>query len=336
MRWTTGTLLVLAIGLMAAVVAGTAWWGSYIAQPGPLVAEARVVVAPGSGSATIAAQLEKAGVIGDARLFKVAVRVMGLANTLKAGEYVFGPGVSLRTAVNKLAIGDTANRTVTIPEGWTVKEALARLQASDALVGGVKRPEEGMLFPDTYTFSYGATRQSVLDAMGARMQKELDAAWLGRDTTLPYNTEQDLLTMASIVQKEAANDGEMPQIAAVFVNRLNQHMRLQSDPTVIYGAAAFDGDIKRKDLQDANPFNTYQYAGLPPTPIANPGLAALQAAAHPAVSDALFFVALPDRSGHSFSRTYGEHEKNVKTYWSAVEKAERDAKRAAKKESKGK
>lgn len=305
------------LGLITAMTGGV---GVYMAQRGPLEQPVKVIVAPGMGVRAIANHLKQTNVIAHPDAFVVLVKATGMASTLKAGEYAFEPGISLRAVVNKLALGDTENRSVTIPEGWTVKQAIDRLEAAEGLAGHAVRPEEGRIFPDTYAFRFGAERAKVLDTMTSRMDKELANAWAARDTTLPLKSPEELLILASIVQKEAANDDEMPMIAAVFYNRLRKGMRLQSDPTVMYGAE-LDGDrLKRKDLTEPHPFNTYLFAGLPPTPIANPGRAALMAAARPARTDALFFVADPSLTMHVFSVTYEEHKRNVARYWKDVKK----------------
>ncbi|NBU72559.1 MAG: endolytic transglycosylase MltG [Bacteroidetes bacterium] len=239
-----------------------------------------------------------------------------LAPTLKAGEYQFPPHISLRTVINKLATADVApERTLTIPEGFTVKQAINRISTIQGLTGQATTPEEGMLFPDTYHYTYGTPRQKLLGVMQQRMEKELTNAWQNRTPNLPINTPNELLILASIIQKEAANEQEMPTISSVFINRLNKKMRLQSDPTVIYGAEITENNIRKKDLTEAHPFNTYIYPGLPPTPIANPGRAALLAAANPASTTFLFFVSNPSRTEHIFSQTYAEHQKHVKAYW---------------------
>ncbi len=319
MKFSTGTIVVVGILLLGAVTAGTALWGTYLAQPGPLSAPATVVVEPGQGPRGIANSLVKAGVITQPDMFVLAVRIMGMDATLKAGEYAFEPGISLRAVVNKLALGDTENRSVTIPEGWTVRQAMARIDGLEGLEGKAVRPEEGWIFPDTYAFRFGTERNKLMDSMKERMEQELAKAWAARDMSLPLKTPEELLILASIVQREAANEEEMPMVAGVFVNRLKLGMRLQSDPTVMYGADMLDeGRLKRKDLTEPHPFNTYLFAGLPPTPIANPGRAALMAVAKPAQTKALFFVADPSLTMHVFSETYAEHTKNVKRYWKDV------------------
>lgn len=312
----SGTAVVLVAFVLFAVTLATSLWGRYLADVGPLAAPVAVVVNPGEGTIVIARKLHEANVIAHPLAFRAAVRLMALDTTLKAGEYQFDPGISLRSVVNKLAVGDTQNRSVTIPEGWTVRQVMGLLASTEGLTGNAETPAEGQVFPDTYAFRFGVKRSDILKTMTQRMDAELEAAWSTRAAGLPLNSPEELLNLASIVQKEAANDAEMPQIAAVFINRLKTGMKLQADPTVIYGAD-YDGNIRRKDLTEPHPFNTYIYAGLPPTPIANPGKAALEATARPAQSEALFFMARPDRSGHVFSATYAEHKRAVEAYWKA-------------------
>lgn len=303
--------------LVAALLAGSLTLHR-LASPGPLAQATTVVIQPGTSTRAMANLLENNGIITSSLLFEGMARASGAAANLRAGEYSVPAHASMRQVMAILLAGKTVPRSVTIPEGYTVRQALAVLAANTALTGEARPiPAEGRLFPDTYNFSFGATRASLLTAMQARMDKELAAAWNARSVDTPYTSPDDLLIMASIVQKEAANEDEMPNISAVFVNRLKQDMKLQADPTVIYGADLQNNDIRRKDLEEDHPFNTYKHQGLPPTPIANPGRAALLAAARPALSDALFFMALPDRSGHVFSRDYATHQKAVKAYWDA-------------------
>lgn len=319
--------IVVALIVVAGLVTGaTAWWGRHMAAQGPLQFETHVIIASGDTPRAMARKLAGAGVIGSEQEFMFAVRTLKLAPTLKAGEYTFQPGISLRSTINKLAVGDVEQRSVTIPEGWTVKQALERLKATSGLTGKAVAVDEGMLFPDTYNFHFGSDVKDITAEMQKRMEHELAQVWAGRDPTLPLATPQELLILASIVQKEAANEAEMPTIAGVFINRINKGMKLQSDPTVMYGAELMGNDIRSKDLREEQPFNTYVYAGLPPTPIANPGLAALRAAARPASTEALFFVADPSRTMHVFSKTYEEHQKHVKNYWTTLA---REAKRSA-------
>jgi UPF0755 protein len=318
MKLHAGTWVVLGAIVLATMTLATAGWGRYMAQTGPLAAPITVVIDPGNGPRTIAGKLKAANVIAHKDAFILAVRLLGLAGTLQAGEYTFDPGISLRATINKLALGDTENRSLTIPEGFITAQILARLEADQGLTGKIEqRPAEGTLFPDTYAFRFGVKRQDLLGTMSERMAEELAAAWAMRAPNTPLKSPEELLILASIIQKEAANDAEMPTIAGVFINRLNKGMKLQSDPTVIYGAN-FDGNIRKKDLTEPHPFNTYVFTGLPPTPIANPGRAALRAAAQPASTPALFFVADPSRTHHLFAETYQEHQRNVQRYWRTV------------------
>lgn len=325
-RWLVKFLIVMFVLLVLAV--GAVSLASHrIASQGPLAEAVRVVIPPGTSVRGMGQILAAQNVIASPKEFEIAARVSGFGPTLKAGEYMFEPHVSVRQVIQKLAFGKTASRNVTVPEGFTVRQVLAVLEADQGLKGQARPiPEEGHLFPDTYQFTLGTTRATLLGQMQERMTKELQDAWDNRSQPLPLNSPEELLILASIVQKEAANEGEMPQIAGVFINRLKQGVRLQSDPTVIYGADLMGNDIRKKDLTEDQPFNTYMHAGLPPTAIANPGRAALQATAHPAVTNAIFFMAMPDRSGHVFSVNYADHQKAVKAYWEAYNRAKKDAK----------
>lgn len=328
MRISTGTVMVCVVLLLGTVTAGTALWGRYMAQPGPLVEPTTVVIKSGTGTRVMAYALRDAHVIGNAEAFVLAVHAMRLDGTLKAGDYAFDPGISLRAVVNKIALGDTQNHSVTIPEGWTVRQIAQRLEAVDGLSGRISRPGEGEVFPDTYAFRFGTERDKLLATMKDRMKQEVADAWAARDTTVPLNNPEEMIILASIVQKEAANEAEMPKIAGVFVNRLRKGMRLQSDPTVAYGAEELGARLLRKDLTDPHPFNTYIHGGLPPAPISNPGRAALRAVAQPEKTTALFFVADPSFTMHIFTDTYEEHQKAVKRYWNTLSQRARDAKAA--------
>lgn len=320
-------LFVAVVMLVAAGVVAAANWK--LGQPGPLGDATVVVIPAGSSVRGMANKLQAAGVIGDAMLFEATVRVTGQAPNLKAGEYIFERNSSVYDVIAKLVKGLTAQRSLTIPEGHTVRQALAVLERAPGLTGAARPiPEEGTVFPDTYIYTAGQNRAEVLKAMTARGKTELESAWAERQGTLPYKDANDLLIMASIVEKEAANTDEMPQIAAVFVNRLKKGMKLQADPTVIYGAELDGNDLKGRDMREPHPFNTYIINGLPPTPIANPGRAALKASANPASIEDIFFVALPDRSGHVFTSTYADHKKAVEAYWKQRDKEKEAAKKA--------
>lgn len=322
-------LIVIAIVAMVLVTGASGMAGHYLAGKGPLPAEKSIVIQSGQSVRGMAAQLQREGVIANPLAFVAAVKLMGLSKTLQAGEYRFGAGDSLRTVINRMALGDSESRHVTVPEGYTVAQVLKVLGNEKALNGKPSHPAEGTVFPDTYKFRLGTSRAEIIDSMQQRMSRALAEAWAARDAATPYTTPDELLTMASIVQKEAANAAEMPMVAAVFVNRLKKGMKLQADPTVMYGAELLGNDIRKKDLTEPHPFNTYVYAGLPPTPISNPGKAALMAAAKPATAPYLFFVAGGPNGGHKFSTTYAEHNKNVKAYWQQRKQAENAASKAA-------
>jgi UPF0755 protein len=210
---------------------------------------------------------------------------------------------------------------VTIPEGWTVWQAVNRINNDDQLTGSIGQlPQEGSILPGSYDYVPGDTRQSVLDKMQLAMTEALAEVWESRQPDLPLESPAELLTLASIVEKETGIASERPQIAAVFVNRLREGMRLQSDPTIIYGItkgqSTLDRGIRRSEIEEATPYNTYQIDGLPPTPIANPGIEALRAVANPDDHDYLYFVAkgATPSEGHVFAETYAEHQDNVARY----------------------
>jgi UPF0755 protein len=312
--FTSSKVLVIAAFVLMAFTLISAGWGWFIAQPGPLEAQKTVVIRPGMSLAAIAGHLAGENVIAGARRFQVAVRVVGLGTTLQAGEYTFPPHISLRSVVNKLAIGDVDNRRLTVPEGLPVAQVIAKLNALEELMGEpLTPPAEGTLFPDTYAYRYGDTRLGLMQRMQKRMVEELAAAWLMRDPAVPLKSQEELLILASIVEKETAVPAERARVAGVFVNRLNKGMKLQSDPTVIYGASDYAGDLTTFHLREDQPYNTYMYRGLPPTPIASPGRDALQATAQPEAHAYLYFVA-DGSGGHTFATTHAQHLRNVEAY----------------------
>ena len=256
-------------------------------------------------------------------------RAAGLSTAIKAGSYEFDRGISLWALLRKLARGETSQGEILFVEGISFAELRARLNAQPDLIhvtqpltdqaimarlGVPDRKPEGWFFPDTYRFDKRSEDVDVLARAMAAMQKQLDTVWQGRDANLPLKTPYELLILASIVEKETGTAADRSQIAGVFINRLRKGMRLQTDPTVIYGLGTrFDGNLRKGDLQRDTPHNTYTRHGLPPTPICMPGLAALQAAAHPAATDALYFVARGDGSSH-FSATLETHNQAVNQY----------------------
>jgi UPF0755 protein len=252
----------------------------------------------------------------------------GLATRIKAGEYRLVPGTTPAMLLDQFAAGDVVLHALTIPEGWTFRQALGAIQASPyvkvelkgltetallARLGLQDTRAEGLFFPDTYRFPRGTSDRELLVQAHARLERELGAAWAARAADLPLDSPYEALILASLVEKETASAEERPLIAGVFVNRLRLGMRLQTDPAVIYGVGEkFDGNLRRRDLSTDTPYNTYTRAGLPPTPIALAGRAALDAAANPADTDALYFVATGLGDGrHFFARSLVAHNANV-------------------------
>jgi UPF0755 protein len=284
-------------------------------------------VEPGSGPRRIGRMLAEAGVMQDADDLWWAAKIWGGAGALKAGEYRIAPGTSVRGLLAQLREGRVLLHRLTIVEGTSLAELRRGFAQSATLVATLAEvgddrlmaalglppgPAEGRFLPDTYAFARGSSDADLLRQANAALERALAEAWQGRAAGLPLRTPAELLVLASIVEKETGVPEERSQIAGVFVRRLARGMRLQTDPSVIYGLGArFDGNLRRRDLDTDGPFNTYTRAGLPPTPICAAGRAALQAAAHPAGGDALYFVA-DGSGGHTFSATYAEHAAAVR------------------------
>jgi UPF0755 protein len=322
-----GVLVVLFAG--AGLYLGKMWFE----RPGPLDQTKTVVIARGDDLDTIASRLERQNVVSSGLLFNAAVQFSKVQDKLKAGEYLFEPRVSMREVMDTLVSGKSILQAVTIPEGWTSEQVVARLRESDALTGEIAEiPPEGSLLPDTYKFTRGATRQQVIEQMRQARDKALDEIWERRAPDLPVRTKEEFVTLASIVEKETGKADERSRVAAVFINRLNRNMRLQSDPTIIYGlfggkGKPSDRPIFQSDIEKETPYNTYAIDGLPPGPIANPGRAALESVANPSRTEDLYFVA-DGTGGHVFAETLEEHNRNV-ARWRKVEQAQRDAAAAA-------
>ena len=324
------SLLVTLLGIAVAVGGLLLYGQRQLEAAGPLTTPKSISVNSGQRGAEIAAMLESEGVISNRRIFYVAAAIyQKLGRTLKAGEYQFEPGASMQTVFDKISKGKAVAYKITIPEGWTTTQALQRIRDHPALTGDA--PEalaEGVLLPDTYAFRRGDARQVVIDRMRKAQTKLLDELWSKRAANLPLKTVEEALILASIVEKETADATERARVAAVFTNRLNKNMRLQSDPTIIYGIVGGKGKlgrpIRKSEIDAKTAYNTYQIDGLPPTPIANPGRQAILAVLHPAETDELYFVA-NGTGGHAFSRTLAEHEVYVRRY----RKIERQKKIAA-------
>ncbi len=309
---------VIGLLLLAVLAAGAGWWllGRYMETPGPLAQEQVIELERGSGLAAIARRLEEAGVLGDARVFRLAARLTGRDRKLRAGEYRVPAGISPKGLLDLLESGQVILHALTIPEGLTTTEALAVVAADPVLTGPMpeEAPGEGTLLPETYHFPRGTTRVAIVEQMQADMSRLLAELWEERQADLPIATPEEALILASIIEKETAVPDEYGLVSGVFVNRLRRGMLLQTDPTVIYALTKGEGplgrQLLRRDLEVDDPYNTYVHAGLPPGPIANPGRGALAAAVDPAETDYLYFVA-DGTGGHAFAKSLEEHNRNV-------------------------
>jgi UPF0755 protein len=282
--------------------------------PGPLASE-KIVNIPRGGIRDIADQLVREGVIDSPYWFMGGVLVLKARDELKAGEYQFKQQASLRQVVETLIEARVVQHPITIPEGLTSEQIVQRLLDNPVLTGNIKEiPREGTLLPDTYNFPRGFTRERVIALMQQAQQRVLKEVWEYRHPDLPLRSPEQLVVLASIIEKETARPEERTRVASVFVNRLKQKMKLQSDPTIIYGLvggkATLGRPIMRSEIDQPTPYNTYVIEGLPPAPIANPGRASLEAAAKPARTKELYFVA-DGSGGHVFAETYEQHQKNV-------------------------
>jgi UPF0755 protein len=301
---------------------GAAWYAKQAwTSPGPLAAETPIVVPRGGSTADIAGLLAERGAIRDSRLFMAAVWLTRGEGPLRAGEFLLPARASLETVLDVLRNARPVQRRITLPEGLTARQMVAILQQAEGLTGDVPAVAEGELLPETYNFSYGDTRAAVAQRAAAAMKSALEQLWADRAQNLPINSPREALILASIVERETGQKEERPRVAAVFINRLRRGMPLQSDPTVAYAAAdggVLERPLSRADLERDHPFNTYRNRGLPPGPIASPGIEALRAVLKPLETDELYFVA-DGSGGHAFARTLVEHNRNV-ARWRAIER----------------
>ena len=303
-------------------------------RPGPLTTSTVVVIPKGEGLSGIAERLERNEVIADRGLFMTSIIYfiyLRGTGTLKAGEYEFRKYASMRQVLDTLVEGKSIDHKITLAEGMTSQQMVDRMRANPDLEGDITEiPAEGTLLPDTYRFQIGDTRQDILERMQAGQQKFLAKMWEERDPDIVVQTPEEAVILASIVEKETSRADERPRIASVFQNRLKKNMRLQSDPTIIYGLVGgkgvLDHPIQQDELDRDTAYNTYKINGLPPTPIANPGRAAIEAVLKPAKTKDLYFVA-DGNGGHAFAPSLEEHNKNVMR-WRQVEKAQREQERA--------
>ncbi|EAU42692.1 hypothetical protein FP2506_07621 [Fulvimarina pelagi HTCC2506] len=318
---------VLAIGAVL-------YWGKgEFEDQGPLAEEANFVVARNSSLNSIADGLEERGVISNAQIFKFGARFANLGSQLKAGEYAFDPGVSMRDVLEKIARGESVQHAITIPEGWTVQRAFQRIAESEVLTGPMPSlPPEGMLQAETHLVQRGMTREQLVESMQQSQEAMVQEIWEGRDEGLPVEDIGQFVTLASIVERETGVASERPHVASVFINRLREGMRLQSDPTFLYGIYGGAGKpseapITRSDIESDTPYNTYRIGGLPPGPIAIPGRKALEAVAHPLETSDFYFVA-DGTGGHVFAETLDEHNRNVQKYRAIERERRADAEQA--------
>jgi peptidoglycan lytic transglycosylase G len=308
---------IISLFVLLAIVVGVALVSGKqrFEAPGPLLEDKVVNIPRGSGIRDIADVLTREGVIDQSWVFIGGVLMLKAREDLKAGEYQFRAHASLRDVVATIVEGRVVTHQLAVPEGLTSEQIVARLLEDDVLTGNVKEiPREGSLLPDTYNFTRGVTREQIIQRMQQAQQHLLKEIWDHHSPDLPLKTPEQLVILASLVEKETGRPEERTRVAAVFVNRLKQKIKLQSDPTIIYGLVGGKGTLGRpimkSEIDQPTPYNTYQIDGLPPGPIANPGRASLEAAANPARTRELYFVA-DGTGGHAFAETYEQHLKNV-------------------------
>ena len=326
----------LSILLLTVVIGGALGWAWFdFTAPGPLTQKKIVQLPKTADRAAIAVALKEQGVITDATIFSAAAALNEYRHAkLKTGEYEFPAGASMADVLSTITRGAFVTYKVTVPEGWTSQMVVNRLNEQEQMDGTIAQvPAEGSLLPETYIVTRGYSREKLLGEMAAAQTKLLDQEW----SRLPPDngviaTKNDLVTLASIVEKETGVAEERPLVASIFINRLKQHMRLQSDPTVIYGIVGgkgkLDHPLTRTELDTPNPYNTYAIDGLPAGPIANPGKAAIEAVLNPAPSSYLYFVA-NGSGGHAFATSLEEHNANVKKWRALNGEAETAAQPAA-------
>jgi UPF0755 protein len=337
-------LIVAFMALLATAMAGISVWQTkrFMATPVSLPDDGAVFeIAPGSSFASVTGRLVDAGIIKDDFWFRLHTRLTGKAGGIQAGEYFIEAGATPRTLLEQFTRGTVRLHSFTIVEGWNQRDLLRALQSHEAIVTSLTEEDwpalleelgapvthpEGLFLPETYRFPRNTTDRQLLGQAFALMQEVLEEEWQNRGEDAPVTSAYETLVLASIVEKETARADERPRIAGVFARRLAKGMRLQTDPTVIYGIGpGFDGNLTRKHLQTDTPYNTYRRAGLPPTPIAMPGRAAINAALHPAEGEELYFVATGlDDGSHKFSVTKDEHDAAVAEYLRRLRKKRRE------------
>jgi len=307
------------VALLVTLMGGAIWLGNQMLKaPGPLETTKNIVIPRGAGPATMSKILQDEGVIAHAQMFRVAVMIDPTPKPIKAGEYEIPAHVSMWGLLELLQSGKLVQRRLTVPEGMTTAEVIDLVRNTPALSGEITLDlKEGDLLPETYFYSRDDSRDGLLLRMKEAMEKTLDEAWRKRAAGLPLANKREALTLASIIEKETAIAAERARVAAVYINRLRRKMKLESDPTTIYGITEgkvpFNRELTRADLVSTSPYNTYVVVGLPPGPICNPGRASILAAVNPARDRSLYFVA-DGQGGHAFARTLVEHNRNVERW----------------------
>ena len=319
------TIFVVVVALAGAII----YWGKHEFETnGPLTESTVVQIDRGSSLNQIARLLVEHKVIESHWLFVLAVQAYQNEDKLQAGEFRFEPGVSMYSIMSDIVSGRAVTYDITIPEGWTSHQIVEKINAIPNLKGELTNvPPEGSLMPETYQYTYGNTKSEIIDWMKKAHENALSKAWETRDPDLPLNSPEELLILASLVEKETTQVDERGHVAGVFINRLNKPMRLQSDPTILYGiyggeAWSKSRTILKTEKDQENSYNTYKIDGLPPGPIANVGRAALEAVANPIRTNDLYFVA-DGTGGHVFAETYDEHRINV-AKWRKIERERKD------------
>lgn len=312
------TVLLVCVTGLAAVGAGYVWLKAAYTKPTDTAVEKIVLIEKGKGVSAIALYLQRQGIIHDAQVFRFGDRLFGAKQPLRAGEYKIPAHASAADVADILKNAEQVVYKMTIAEGLTSTEIIDFIRDDPVLVGDItSSPEEGSLLPETYHFHRGETREGIIKRMSVAMQETVDELWDNRLPSLPLATPFEAIILASIVEKETGVASERAKVAGVFINRLSKGMRLQSDPTVVYGitngAGPLGRPLSRADLNGVTAYNTYQIKGLPPTPIANPGADAIKAALNPEQTDALYFVA-DGTGGHAFAKTLKEHNRNVQAW----------------------
>ena len=317
------------------IIALVGWWlyqdlRTQLDAPLNINSPEQFVIAPGMPLRAVAEEITARGWFKHPRYLQLEGRLQGVETSIKAGEYLLEPGITARSLLDMIVAGRVAQHALTIPEGWTFRQIIDALHAHPYIkrtlrattpervmleIGYPGYAAEGRFFPDTYYFPAGSSDRDFLRRALTRMETVLNEEWERRAPGLPYRSPYQALIMASLIEKETAVPEERELVAGVFVRRLKQNMKLQTDPTVIYALGeSFDGNLRRRDLKVDSPFNTYRYRGLPPTPIAAAGRAAIRAALQPKPGEALYFVATEDNGRHHFSRTLAEHNRAVVKY----------------------